>query len=156
MSSSAVSQFSTDTGSYYNYETLPYENHNDFLNFFSGGEYNSWVDNVNSSRADKNSRASQAAASALDQDRIDKAREYEIWFDSSKYQRAVEDLKAAGLNPWLAVQGGLSGTGSTSASTNNSSSASNVNKPNSKSSNNGLSNLLSSALKIIMAAAILG
>lgn len=43
------------------------------------------------------------------------ARAYETWFDNTKFQRLVEDLKKAGLNPWLAVQNGLSGSGNTSA-----------------------------------------
>lgn len=41
---------------------------------------------------------------------INSARAWELYLDSTKYQRAVKDLEAVGLNPWLAVQNGLNGS----------------------------------------------
>lgn len=40
------------------------------------------------------------------------ARSFSEWMDSTKYSRAFEDIKKAGYNPWLALQGGLGVSGS--------------------------------------------
>ena len=34
----------------------------------------------------------------------ERQREYELWLDNTRVQRTMQDLQAAGLNPWLAVQ----------------------------------------------------
>ena len=33
----------------------------------------------------------------------ERQREYELWLDNTRVQRTMQDLQAAGLNPWLAV-----------------------------------------------------
>lgn len=156
MSSSAASQWSTDTNQYYNYSSPTYQPYNNFLDFITFGTYNKHIDNENAIAETNYNKNSQAAASALDQDRIDKARDYDIWFDSTKYQRAVSDLKAAGLNPWLAVQSGINGSGSTSAGTNNSSSSAKAVSSSSSKSTGKQANIVTSALKFLIMAAILG
>ena len=61
---------------------------------------------------------------AYEQAMLKDARDYETWFDSTAVQRRVDDIKAAGLNPWLALQsGGISPGSSSSPSAGSSSSA---------------------------------
>lgn len=78
----------------------------DFDNFFTGNkakykaEYEKYLTDI----ANQNEyKATQSA------------RAWEEYMASTQYQRAVKDLEKAGLNPWLAVQSGVSGEGSSSS-----------------------------------------
>lgn len=62
------------------------------------------------------------------------ARAWDLYMDSTKVQRMVDDIKAAGLNPWLAIQSGLSG-GSTATTAGSGSSARAVYSGNNKKGN---------------------
>lgn len=69
-----------------------------FEDFFGGG---------NSARA---AAARTAADRAYEQQATNSARQWDLYMQSTYYQRMVEDLKKAGLNPWLAVNGGIGNT----------------------------------------------
>lgn len=47
---------------------------------------------------------------------INSARAWEEYLDSTKFQRVRADLEKAGLNPWLALQSGVSASASGSSS----------------------------------------
>lgn len=84
----------------------------DIANFFSGerdkyeSEYNTYLQNLNAENASKAAELAYKRELQATQD----ARAWDKYLSDTQYQRAVKDLKAAGLNPWLALQSGVSGS----------------------------------------------
>lgn len=75
----------------------------------------------------------------------EKQRQWETMMSNSAVQRNVADIKAAGLNPWLAIQG----SGSIGASTPAGASASSAAGHSTRSSSNGAVQIISSALNLV-------
>lgn len=61
--------------------------------------------------------ANRQAEQEYERQSIQSARAWSEYMDNTQYQRRVADLKKAGLNPWLAVQNGISGSGAPSVDT---------------------------------------
>lgn len=76
---------------------------------------------------------------------IDSARAWSEYMDNTQIQRRVKDIEAAGLNPWLAVQNGISGSGAPSVDTGGTA----QHGSSSGQSKSGLSQLLMAIAKII-------
>ena len=87
------------------------------------------------------------SARAFNAKEAQKQRDFEKMMSNSQYQRAVADIKAAGLNPWLAVQNaGMAGNTPTGSSASSSSGQSSM-------ANNRLymaAGLIATALKMMM------
>lgn len=85
--------------------TWPKEDPGNSANAFDNANaaYQAYFDYMNSAREADYAYNHQEAA--LD-------REWQQYMSSTAYQRQVEDLKAAGLNPWMAVQNGSGGASS--------------------------------------------
>lgn len=77
---------------------------------------------------------------------INSARAFEEYMDSTKYQRAVKDLEKAGLNPWLAIQSGVSGSAAGTSTATGGSSAKATTK---KDDFSGLAGLLVAIAKML-------
>ncbi|MCQ2795631.1 MAG: hypothetical protein MJ214_05505 [Bacilli bacterium] len=140
---SAMTQFSVNTEDYAPRSSNPYEFGNSFLNgamdVLSFGYTAYEREKRNRANEDYNTRM----ANALEEARLNSAREYERYMDSTKYQRAMKDAEKAGINPYTLL-------GSSSLATNASSSASAVQAHKSSyKGKNKSSDLLTSALKVL-------
>lgn len=81
--------------------------------------------------------------------RTNSARAWDEYMDSTKVQRLVKDIEAAGLNPWLAIQNGFSAGSSYSSAGSGSSARYHVDSKKEETAGN----LLKSLLLVILATA---
>lgn len=73
----------------------------------------------------------------------------------SQYQTAVNDLKAAGLNPWLAIQnGGISASSATSLSSGSNNTVKKKESKTAQKTEDAFKTMLTSAVKLMLMAAI--
>lgn len=87
----------------------------------------------------------------LEEKRLQSARDYETWLDSTKYQRAVEDAKKAGINPYLLFSQNINTSSGSSASAQKAATPEAMSKK-----VNNASSLVTSALKVLLFAMMLG
>lgn len=89
----------------------PYWNGVDFM--FPGTSFLNSLFDVDGSRAAKNQfeyqRYLDSTARQFSSEEAEKQRDWEERMSNTSIQRAAADYKAAGLNPWLAVQNGGNG-----------------------------------------------
>lgn len=88
----------------------------DIANFFTGGrdkakrDYDIYLQNLQNENNAKAAKYADDLAYARELKATQDARNWDKMMSDTQYQRAVADLKAAGLNPWLALQNGVSGS----------------------------------------------
>lgn len=141
---SSAQQFAVNSDNYAPVTANPYDTGSEFWNgvgdFFTAG----WL----SSERDKTNRANDAynarIANSLEEARLQSARDYEMYMDSTKYQRAVEDIKKAGLNPLLMFGNSLNTSAGASAGA-----VASHSPAQQKKKENSSSSIISSALKLM-------
>lgn len=85
-------------------------------NFLTGGrdkakrDYDIYLQNLQNENNAKAAKYADDLAYARELKATQDARNWDKMMSDTQYQRAVEDLKKAGLNPWLALQNGVSGS----------------------------------------------
>lgn len=131
-------------------QVYPHDGYSDdAANFVLGDNLIAKIGNVFSGERTKARESYQTYLDALNKRNEERAlanaRAYNEWFEGTKYQRAVQDLKKAGLNPWLAVNSGFANQSSASITN---SSAKGV-EYELKEKNSGLAGLLSAIAKFI-------
>lgn len=114
---SAVSQFSVNPDDYaFDYSPASDDSGSSFWNgfadFFSFGARGK---QAAKQQAEKDA-FNALQANRYEEAKLNSARNYEIWLDSTKYQRAVEDAKKAGINPYLLFSQNINTSSGSSAS----------------------------------------
>lgn len=141
---SAAEQFSVNADNYAPQTANPYDTGSDFWNgvtdFFTLGYTSSQRDKINRANDAYNAKI----ANSLEEARLQSARNYEMYMDSTKYQRAVEDIKKAGLNPLLMFGNSLNTSAGASAGA-----VASHSPATQKKKENSSSSIVSSALKLM-------
>lgn len=122
--------------------------HNWITNF--GQDLANWIDGSNAAATQYGYQSQlQEDQQAFNSAEAEKDRQFQAEQEATRYQRAAADLRAAGLNPWLAVTGMSGSAASGSAGT---SSAGSVSQQ--PSGANTLSSLASTAVSAALIAKI--
>lgn len=150
--------YSLNASDYVNTDALPSrQTANAWQQFWSAGSDQNRYDAEYESQINAYNTKQSLLDKQYEIDAVNSARAWEEYYDSTKYQRAVKDLTAAGLNPWLAAQGSISGSGNTSAATGGSSHSNSAKASNSSSKGEtGINGLVSSAMKVLALVALKG
>lgn len=112
--------------------SMPHNGVNSIFSPDSHGNY--WWDYLNGMAASREANSAQWQMQMQQQEfnasEAEKTRAWNEYMSNTAIRRQMEDIKGAGLNPWLAIQGGASGAASM-AGANASSGQGNANQANS-------------------------
>lgn len=126
-----------DSGKVAIFDDTPDSLMSNIINTFTGTKTRAW---------EEYQRQKEAKLRAYEEAKLSSARQYQEYLESSKYQRTMADIKAAGYNPWLALQ---SGVGSSTISSAPGSGHTNARYSSGKKNDQDLLNLSSSAMKLV-------